>query len=248
MPITQSYLVCSTPRSGSNLLCEALKNTKLAGRPHQYFWADNERKWAEKYALSLEDYAGYVRGVAEGSVTRNGVFGLKSMWNFLLDFERRLRGTGEFADFKGTLHELLGAVFPGMRYIHITRRDTLRQAVSLARAMQTQLWTSKQQDAKEAAAEPAFDYDLIARSRAEVVASDESWECFFRASGVVPFRITYEELVADYEGSTVAMLNFLGIEIPRDAKFRPRALKKQGDDLNERWVRLFMEREAAAQS
>src|SRR3954453_1014417 len=28
-----SYLICTTPRSGSTLLCEALENTGVAGRP-----------------------------------------------------------------------------------------------------------------------------------------------------------------------------------------------------------------------
>ena len=32
-----SFLICSTPRSGSTLLCEALRNTGLAGRPEEYF-------------------------------------------------------------------------------------------------------------------------------------------------------------------------------------------------------------------
>jgi len=34
---TYAYLVCSTPRSGSTLLCELLKSTGVAGRPDEYF-------------------------------------------------------------------------------------------------------------------------------------------------------------------------------------------------------------------
>ncbi|MBA2364790.1 MAG: hypothetical protein H0V86_14810, partial [Chloroflexia bacterium] len=37
-----SYLICGTPRSGSFLLCEALKNTGLAGMPEEYFWRGDE--------------------------------------------------------------------------------------------------------------------------------------------------------------------------------------------------------------
>ena len=32
-----SYLICSTPRSGSTLLCEALTNTGVAGAPEEYY-------------------------------------------------------------------------------------------------------------------------------------------------------------------------------------------------------------------
>ncbi|HEY1515036.1 MAG TPA: Stf0 family sulfotransferase [Solirubrobacteraceae bacterium] len=33
----QAYLVCATPRSGSTLLCERLRDTGLAGRPLEHF-------------------------------------------------------------------------------------------------------------------------------------------------------------------------------------------------------------------
>jgi LPS sulfotransferase NodH len=32
-----SYLICSTPRTGSSLLCDSLRATGLAGRPEEYF-------------------------------------------------------------------------------------------------------------------------------------------------------------------------------------------------------------------
>src|SRR3954447_21071418 len=32
-----SYLLCSTPRTGSSLLCDALRATGVAGRPEEYF-------------------------------------------------------------------------------------------------------------------------------------------------------------------------------------------------------------------
>ena len=34
---TTSYLICSTPRTGSSLLCDALTATGVAGRPEEYF-------------------------------------------------------------------------------------------------------------------------------------------------------------------------------------------------------------------
>ena len=33
----RAYLVCATPRSGSTLLCEMLRDTGLAGRPLEHF-------------------------------------------------------------------------------------------------------------------------------------------------------------------------------------------------------------------
>src|SRR6266511_1375673 len=39
MATERSYLVCATPRSGSTLVCQALKETGVAGRPEEYFEA-----------------------------------------------------------------------------------------------------------------------------------------------------------------------------------------------------------------
>jgi len=35
----RSYLVCATPRSGSTLVCKALRETGVAGKPEEYFEA-----------------------------------------------------------------------------------------------------------------------------------------------------------------------------------------------------------------
>ena len=39
MTAERSYLVCATPRSGSTLVCQALKATGVAGNPEEYFEA-----------------------------------------------------------------------------------------------------------------------------------------------------------------------------------------------------------------
>jgi LPS sulfotransferase NodH len=38
------YVICAVQRSGSSLLCDALKNTGLAGFPEEYF-LDNGQGW-----------------------------------------------------------------------------------------------------------------------------------------------------------------------------------------------------------
>lgn len=238
--IRRSYLICSTPRSGSNLLCEALKNTKLAGRPHQYFWFPNIEKWAKKYDLSPEtDFTGYTKGVIERSATSNGVFALKSMWDFLLEFEQRLRSTPEFSGFNGSLHELLAAVFPNLKYVHIFRRDKIRQAVSLVRAMQSDLWTSQQQDIRGPKADLRFDPVAIQAMLRDLEEAEAGWASLFKAAGVQPHVVVYEDLVAAYEETAVGVLKFLDIPLPAKITFGERKLQKQGDELNEQWAEQF---------
>ncbi len=83
-----SYLICSTPRSGSTLLGEALTNTGLAGEPREYFLRSDEPVYARDWDVSTE-YPEYFYEVLARATTPNGVFGAKIMWS---DFVR-LTGT-----------------------------------------------------------------------------------------------------------------------------------------------------------
>lgn len=45
-----SYLICATPRTGSNFLCENLQAVGVAGRPDDYFW--NPPFWQQQWGVS----------------------------------------------------------------------------------------------------------------------------------------------------------------------------------------------------
>src|ERR1700760_209265 len=54
----RSYIVCATPRSGSTLVCHALGETGVAGRPEEYFEAlrhSGRPRRPEEYFLGVED-------------------------------------------------------------------------------------------------------------------------------------------------------------------------------------------------
>ena len=58
MKPNRSYLVCATPRSGSTLVCHALEETGVAGRPEEYFEAlrhSGRPRRPEEYFVGVED-------------------------------------------------------------------------------------------------------------------------------------------------------------------------------------------------
>jgi LPS sulfotransferase NodH len=65
--VSCSYLVCATPRAGSHLLCEGLRQTGLAGRPEEFF---------TRLYLG-PDASAYIRDQMATSRTSNGVFGAR---------------------------------------------------------------------------------------------------------------------------------------------------------------------------
>src|SRR6266404_9885138 len=201
------YVVCTIPRSGSNLLTDGLRATRRAGMPKQFFLPKFERRYGTELELdSVADYAGYVRGIVNSKVTCNEVFGFKLMSWYLDDFLTRLRDTGAFGDAATDDLTMLRNAFPRLRFVHIRRRHKLRQALSTARALQTGLWKVK--EGKAALREPQFDAQLIEQSLREAERQEKIWHTFFQRIGITPFRVDYEELCRDYGGTIRGVLDF----------------------------------------
>src|SRR5829696_8149855 len=152
-PPSSVYLVCATPRSGSTLLCRALGATGVAGRPEEYFEArpdtgrpaaprdyfrdaegidlddlvgrDQPPPEAPDYSslAGVADYSEHIARSLERGTTENGVFAAKIMWGHVACF----------ADLAGGKPpELFEQAFCAPpRYVWVSRRDRVRQAVSL---------------------------------------------------------------------------------------------------------------------
>src|SRR5256884_4162557 len=135
------YVVCTIPRSGSNLLTDGLRDTRRAGVPKQFFLPKAKSRYVEELGIDpAVDYAGYVRAIVNTKVTRNEVFGFKLMSWYLHDFLARLREPHGFGNSTTSDLELLRSAFPRLRFLRIARRHKLRQALSTARPTQARPW------------------------------------------------------------------------------------------------------------
>jgi trehalose 2-sulfotransferase len=269
-----SYLVCATPRSGSTLLCqllgqagvagrpeeyfEALRHSGLPRRPHEYFDPGRHANIIERLAFRempdgvrrepsplwrAETYDRYLEWALEQGTTPNGVFGAKLMWGYLGDFAELLRGIEGMAGLP--LPDLLARVFPGLRYVQVTRRDKVRQAVSLWKAVQTQAWRDDRDDSARPAPKPVFSFRAINYLVRLLTAHDASWDAYFLGLGQEPLKVTYEELAEDAEPVVRRVLAHLGIEVPAGFAVQAPRLKVQADALSEDWVRRVNDHLAA---
>jgi LPS sulfotransferase NodH len=232
--IHTSYLVCATPRSGSSLLCEVLTNSGLAGRPEEYFWKSFEAEWSERWDAS--DYGEYLECALHEGTTANGVFGAKIMWAHLEYFTHQLRCLR--GNDVSTVPDLLSSLFPGLHYIYISRQDTVRQAVSLWRALQTWEWNKTDQSDSDRP-EAVFDFAAIDHLVQEIDAHNAGWKQFFQEHGIEPYTLVYEELTLDPERHARDILLALGIPVPEHVVFAPRRLRRQADALSEEWLRHY---------
>jgi trehalose 2-sulfotransferase len=270
----RSYLVCATPRSGSTLLCHLLDQTGIAGhpeeyfealrhsgvprRPHEYFDPERHTNIIERLAFrELPDgtahrpnplwqpdrYERYLSWALEQGTTANGVFGAKLMWGYLGDFADLLRGIEGNAG--RPVPELLARTFPDLRYLQITRKDKVRQAVSLWKAVQTQSWRRDSAGDPGPAIEPVFSFRAINFLVRQLTAHDASWDAYFLGLGLQPLKITYEELADAPDPVVRRVLAHLDVPAPADLALDAPALRVQADARSEEWVRRVHEHLAA---
>jgi trehalose 2-sulfotransferase len=263
-----SYLICTTPRSGSTLLCEALTNTGIAGQPEEFFQVRKEtgatRRPLEYFEgtetteiaailggctefddplmnpVPGESYADYLARVMQQRTTPNGVFGAKVMWGYFGGLISNLARIPIYRDL--TESNLLATIFPNLHYIRLIRNDKVSQAVSLWKAIQTWAWSYEHASTSAnqlPVRQLTFHFGAIDHLVQQIVADEAVWQQYFTDHDIEPFTVVYEELTAAYEETARNILHFLDISVPENLEFAERRMKPQADALSKEWIERY---------
>ena len=236
MTPTAAYVVCTTPRTGSGLLGEALWKTGVAGEPDEYFNDATAREYMTSWGVT--DPRRYVDAILERTTTPNGVVGSKVMAEQLPRLARWL-GTGTRDPFAGL--DALAARLPNVTWVMLTRRDRLRQAISYWKALHAHAFAST--DARAASVDErllaTFDIAAVDRLLAEIDRGNVAWRTYFRARAITPLALVYEDdLSASFTRGVEKVLAAVGVAAPNDA---PIAVERrpQADALTEALVERY---------
>lgn len=257
-----SYLILATPRSGSYLCCESLINTHLAGYPTEYFGPLQTMALLKR--LGTSNSAEWLAWIIKKGTTPNGVFGGKIIWQFHEDLVDRLRAIAGYE--KLSMPEVLSTAFPNLRYIWMTRRDKVRQAISYWKAIQTNTWIGISGEdwqanlpkiANERAnmsnlrmanrlwtsptKDPIFDYQAIERLRQGLEEDEAEIQQYCARFGIQPFKVVYEDFVDTYEETALQILDYLHIQAPENLVFGERQMQKQANEQSEEWLQRYYE-------
>ena len=184
------------------------------------------------------DFQKLVARAVEKGTSENGVLGTKIMWAYFRDFVRLARRRG-LQDVRPC--GVPAAVLPNLRrFVWMRRDDTTRQAVSLWKALQTQQWR-KDSDEEMGGQGLRFSYAAVHHLKLRIDEHNAAWKTFFEGCGAEPLEVLYEDLVEDYEGTVLWLLEGIGISIPDDFVVEAPKMRRQADDLSEEWVRLYNE-------
>ncbi|MEL6169611.1 MAG: Stf0 family sulfotransferase [Pseudomonadota bacterium] len=218
-PSYQSYVICTSPRSGSTLLCDLLKASGVAGRPGSHFHTPTFEGWCEAYGLTPEQATEaelrpriFAAALARGRGDTD-VFGMRMQYRSLGFFRSQL---AKFAPQRPTDIARIEAVFGRTRFFYLKRADKVDQAVSLVKAGQTGLW-HRAPDGTEIErlsppAEPVYDVERLQDVYEMLVAAETVWTDWFQAEGVSPVPLSYEVLSADPLGVLRDVLAAIGLD------------------------------------
>jgi LPS sulfotransferase NodH len=227
----KKIFICSTPRSGSYLLCRQMINAGL-GIPHEYFNPIVMRQMAPRLGLESD-----IRGL-----TWSPSLGLESAmrWKDRLLLRRRRAPAAElaflrkylsflltrrcqggifaakvhFRDYRKTLDNPIGAeLLKDTLFIQLYREDILKQAVSEHIAQLTGQWGIDESVTTTPAANPNFlDPGAVDRTVNDLADQDRGWRVFFARRGVVPLSISYERLSEDPFSFVEVIARCIGID------------------------------------
>lgn len=220
------YMIATTARTGSTLLCSRIAEYGRLGFPNEFI---NESYISEFDRLfpnpSLDDFERYV-GRAFSSA--EGVFGLKTdWWRF---FEAR-----KLAMFR-SFYEPLDLI------VHLRREDFVAQAVSLALAVGSEAWHAR--DAGPGGLEArhqALSYDArsIKAHARNILNQEYHWRRFFAESPARVMEMSYEDVAADVDGGVQAIADAFNLRLGRRVS-EPR-LEKGGSSTAAAWRDRFRE-------
>ena len=246
-----TYVIASTPRSGSSLLAAGLVATGVVGRPEEYFTPDHIGSYKEDLKLPIDcSWPEYLEKVMAFAATENGVRGVKIHWRHVVELARALGCRDDPGD-------VLEMLFPAAVFVNIVRADRRAQAISLFRAETTGEWFRSSGSSRRARpwglylARPtpgqaeadltgvAPTYEQIVGMERSIDAEQAAWTNYFTTRRREFLTVRYEDLDSNYHGEIARVLQFLGEDPARAVGLPKPPLERQSDHINEHWRRLI---------
>ena len=217
-PLKSTYLVCTTPRTGSNLLCFSLAKQGI-GIPIEYLNLLGNGSTQEFYTRitncdfksdvangvsTTEICSKYIPQVIKHRTTANGVFGMKIFAHHFTNLYKDGNLSG--------LSALLGCK---PKIINLVRENLIDLTVSYIMAQTNQQWHSNMTGST--IRNTIYNFDTFFDTMKDLNEIQHKWNAIFRWQDYDVLRITYKELSQQYT-DTLKLVNehlgFTDLEIP----------------------------------
>lgn len=210
-------LILSEGRSGSNWLGSLTTGTGQLGNSNELF-----ARWSVAKEMPNAPMDSYIEAVLDRASTPNGYFCVKLFPSHVHYFNIR---------FGADLIQIL-ADRHDCNFVSLYRNDRLRQAISYARGLQTEQWTSRNKTKKK----EHYDADLIARCFFLINRSYDFWDTYIQIRDLPVTQLHYEDMLETPQPYVDCIAKHAGItlgELPESP------LKIQRDEITEDWINRF---------
>ena len=237
----KSYIICTSPHSGSTLLCQLLTNTNVASAPNSYFHKPSLANWLEVLGIapnSLSKRSETLEAVLK-KTHKTGVVALPLQGGSLSYFMEQLKllYPEQYSDLVRP-----NATFAETAFIFLSRKNKLEQAISRVKALQTWLWHTAANGAEferlDHHSPPYFDEKAIRQHIAELEEDDQRWEHWLTKENIQPLRLSYEDLAKDSVVTLNTVLEALGLQTSSTIGTKA-PLAKMANEINEEWATLY---------
>ena len=125
------------------------------------------------------------------------------------------------------------------RYVWMTRRDKVRQAVSMWRALQTRNWRLAHPRQEHSVSSLRYSFAGIEHLVRSLTEEDRSWGAYFARHALNPVTVVYEDdLEPDRNRTVETVLAHIGVAAPSGWE-AAEPMHRQADELNEEWVTAY---------
>ena len=216
------YIICSSPRSGTNLLRHLLTWHKI-GIPTEIHrdYLDFRRRPVEemKSVFNVEYLNNFLKGC-------NFVPARRDYSKMPIEYYSRIVWSFQFHEVINNLKavarldsvpdkDVLNTLYPNIKYIYLYRKDKIKQSVSIEMARQSDEWLvtgtmptlNKHTDYK-------YDFGTIAQELIWRLDAEVVWQDIFDKFKISPLAICHEDFLADMGKSLADISTFLGAGIP----------------------------------
>ena len=239
MHMFDSYFICTSPRSGSTLLCTHLEDCR-PGHPASYFHRPELTAWALGLGLPADTARADLFEAAKATSKGNRpICGIRLQQGSLAFFCDQLALEKPDHDKD---QSRITAIFGRTAFIYLNRTDKVEQAVSLVRAEQSGLWhrNADGSDLERTGTpqDPNYDAEAIKTRQESLTQMDQNWEDWFAENGISPLRVSYSALASDVIGVVQGILSELGLPTAPAQALSARTVRL-ADHVNADWIARF---------
>jgi len=247
---SNSYIICTTPRSGSTLLCDLLTDARVAGAPHSFFRRQSIDSWSRQWGInrnsiqySVDFCRDYLQAAIRAGQGGTNVFGLRLMRDHFVELQRLL--TVLYPQANDDMDRLCLA-FGSVRFVYLYRKDALAQAISRHKAEQSGLWhrnaDGSERERVKPAAQAQYSRNAINEYIAEALTEKNAWLDWYRQNTVEPLVVTCENLVDNPIREVAKILSYLQLDSASAACVAPRTAKLADTESTD-WAERFKREE-----